>query len=99
MYNRDDKGGNNNTNHSANMVSDQVAAQMAGLEERNNDLEDNQFKLNDAFAQMTRGGISIGGEGGIPPVIDTKSMGTAPIEGNTDYSSLMAQQNTQMIAM
>ena len=50
MYNRGDKGGNNNTNHSANMVSDQVVAQMAALEERNNDLEDNQFKLNDAFA-------------------------------------------------
>ena len=102
MYNRGDKGGNNNTNHSANMVSNQVAAQMAVLEEQNNDLEDNQFKLNDAFAQMARGGMSIGGEGGIPPVIDTKSMGTAPTEGNTDYSSLVAQQNThntQMQAM
>ena len=91
MYNRGDKGGNNNTNHSANMVSDQVAAQMAALEECNNDLEDNQFKLNDAFAQLTRGGVSIGGEGGISPVIDTKSMGTAPTEGNTNYSSLMAR--------
>ena len=50
MYNRGDKGGNNNNNHHANMVSDQVAAQMAALEERNNDLEDNQLKLNDAFA-------------------------------------------------
>ena len=76
------------------MVSDQVAAQMAALEERNNDLEDNQFKLNYAFAQLTRGGL-IGGEGRIPPVIGTtKSLGTAPTEGNTDYLSLMAQQNT-----
>ena len=93
MYNRGDKGGNNNTNHSVNMVSDQVAAQMAALEERNNDLEDNQFKLNNAFAQLTCGGVSISGKGSILPVIDTKSMGTAPTEGNTDYSSLMAQQN------
>ena len=99
MYIRGDKGGNNNTNHSANMMSNQVAAQMAALEERNNDLEDNQFKLNDAFAQMIRGGASIGREGGIPPVIDTKSMGRVPTEGNTSYSSLMAQQSTQMKAM
>ena len=96
MYNRGDKGGNNNTNHHANMVSNQVAAQMAALEERNDDLEDNQLKLNDAFAQMTRGGVSIGGDGGIPPVIDTKLMGTAPTE---DYSSFMAQQSNQMTAM
>ena len=40
MYNRGEKGGNNNTNHSANMVSEQVTAQMAALEERNNHLED-----------------------------------------------------------
>ena len=97
MYNRGDKGGNNNNNnHHANMVSDQVAAQMAALEDRNDDLENNQLKLNDAFAQMTRGGVSIGGDGGIPPVIDTKSMGTAPTD---DYSSFMAQQSTQMSAL
>ena len=96
MYNRGDKGGNNNTSHHANMVSDQVTAQIAALAERNDDLEDNQLKLNDAFAQMTRGGVTIGGDGGIPPVIDTKSMGTAPTE---DYSSFMAQQSTQMTAM
>ena len=97
MYNRGDKGGNNNSNHHANMVSDQVAAQMAALAERNDDLEDNQLKLNDAFAQLTRGGISVGGEGGIPPVIDTnKSMGTAPTE---DYSAFMTQQSNQMSAM
>ena len=70
MYNRGDKGGNNNTNHHANMVSDQVTAQIAPLTERNDDLEDNQLKLNDAFAQLTRGGVLIGGDGGIPPVID-----------------------------
>ena len=99
MYNCGDKGGNNNTNHSANMVSDQVTAQMTALEERNNHLENNQYKLNDALAQLVRGGTTIGGEGGIPPVIDTKSMGTAPTEGNTNYSSLMAQQNTQIQAM
>ena len=58
MYNRGDKGGKNNTNHSANIVSDQVTAQMAALEERYNYLEDNQYKLNDAFAQMARGGMS-----------------------------------------
>ena len=94
MYNRGDKGGNNNTNHTTNMVSDQVTAQMAALEERNDHLEDKQYKLNDVFAQMARGGMLIGGEGGIPPVIDTKSMGTASTEGNIDYSSLMAQHNT-----
>ena len=96
MYNRGEKGGNNNTNHSANMVSEQVTAQMATLEERNNHLEDNQYKLNDAIAKMVRGDTRIGGEGGIPPVIDTKSMGTAPTEGNIEYSFLMAQQTTQM---
>ena len=41
----------------------------------------------------------IHGEGSIPPVIDTKSMGKASIGDNTDYSFLMAQQNTQMQAM
>ena len=45
---------------------------------------------------MTRGGVSIGGDGGIPPVIGTKSMGTAPTE---DYSSFMAQQSNQMSAL
>ena len=32
---------------------------------------------------ITQSDSTIGGEGGIPPVIDTKSMGTAPTEGNT----------------
>merc|ERR1712238_141726 len=97
MYNRGDKGGNNNNDkHHANMVSDQVVAQMASLEERNDDLENNQLKLNDAFTQLTRGGVSIGGDGGIPPVIDTTSMGTAPTD---DYSSFMAQQSNQMSAL
>ena len=86
MYNRGDKGGNNDSNHHANMVSDQVVEQMAALVERNDDLEDNQMKLNDAFAQLTRSG-----EGGIPPVIDTnKSMGTAPTE---DYSAFTNQMS------
>ena len=35
----------------------------------------------------------------LPPVTDTKLMGTAPTESNTDYSFLLAQQNTQMQAM
>ena len=80
MYNRGDKGDNNNTNFHANMVRNQVAAQMVALAEWNDDLEDNQLKLNDAFAQLTFGGVSIGGDGGIPPVIDTKLMGTAQTE-------------------
>ena len=92
MYNRGDKGG---TNHSANMVSDQVTAQLAAIKEHNDHLEENQYKMADAIAQMVRGGTTIGGDGGILPVIDTKSMGTAPTEGNTDFSSLMAQQNQQ----
>ena len=97
MYNRGDKGGNNNTNHHANMMSDQVTAQMAALAERNDDLEDYQLKSNDAFAQLTRGGVSIGCDGGIPPVIDTnKSTGTAPTK---DYSRFMTQQSNQMSAM
>ena len=99
MYNCGDKGGNNNTNHSANMVSEQVTAQMTALEERNDHLKDNQYKLNDALAQLVCGDTTIGGESGIPPVIDTKSMGTALTESNTDCSSLMAQQNTQMQTM
>ena len=66
MYNRGDKGGNNNTNHSAKMVSDQATAQMDALEERNNHLGDNQYKLDDAFAQMARGDMSIGREDDIP---------------------------------
>ena len=49
----------------------------------------------DVIAQMFHGDTTIGGDGGIPPVIDTKSMGTAPTEGNTNFSSLMAQQNQQ----
>ena len=70
---------------------------MAALAEQNDDLEDNQLKLNDAFAQLTCGGISVGGESSIPPVIDTnKSMGTAPTE---DYSAFMTQQSNQMSAM
>ena len=81
------------------MVSEQVTAQMEALEERNYHLKDNQYKLNNAIAQLVSGDTTIGWKGGIPPVIDTKSMGTAPTEGNTDYSSLMAQQNTQMQAM
>ena len=97
MYNRGDKGGNNDSNHHANMVSDQVVEQMAALAERNDDLEDNQMKLNDAFAQLTRSGIPVGGNGGIPPVIDTnKLMGTAPTK---DYSAFMTQQSNQMSAM
>ena len=99
MYNCGDKGGNNNNNHSANVVSEQVTAQMKALEESNDHLEDNQCKLNDALAQLVRGGTTISGESGILPVNDIKSTGTAPTESNTDYSSLMAQQNTQMQAM
>ena len=52
MYNRSDKGGNNQSNHSANMVSEQVTEQMAALEERNNHLKDNQCKLNNAMAHL-----------------------------------------------
>ena len=74
MYNHGDKVGNNNTNHSANMVSEQVTAQMAALEERNGHLEDNHYKLNDAIAQLVRGDTIIGGEDGITPVLDTKCM-------------------------
>ena len=96
MYNCGDKGGNNNTNHHTNMVSNQVVAQMVALAERNNNLEDNQLKLNDAFEQLTRGGVSIDGDSGIPPVIDTRSMGTAPTE---DYSLFIAQQSNQMSVM
>ena len=70
---------------------------MATLVERNDDLEDNQLKLNDAFAQLTRGGISVSGEGGFPPVIDTnKSMGTAPTK---DYSAFKTQKSNQMSVM
>ena len=95
MYNQGDKGG---TNHSVNMVSDQVAAQMAAIEQRNDDLEENQFKIADPLHQLA-GDATIGSEGGIPPIIDTKLMDTAPTEGNTDLLSLMAQtqQNNQVL--
>ena len=75
------------------MVSDQVAAQMAAIEERNDHLEENQYKMTDVQQQMVRGDTKIGSEGGIPVIIDTKLMGTAPTEGSTDFSSLMSQQN------
>ena len=68
---------------------------MAAIEERNDHLEENQYKMADAISQIVRGDTTIGGEGGIPPVIDTELMATAPTEGNTDFSSLMAQQNQQ----
>ena len=48
---------------------------------------------------ITRGDSTIGGEGGIPPVIDTKSMGTAPTEGNTEYSLLLAQSKRDHLAL
>ena len=60
IYNRGDKCGNNKTNHSANMVSEQVTAQMEALEERNYHLKDNQYKLNNAIAQLVSGDTTIG---------------------------------------
>mmetsp|Transcript_21572 Transcript_21572/g.23951 ORF Transcript_21572/g.23951 Transcript_21572/m.23951 type:complete len:159 (-) Transcript_21572:249-725(-) len=88
MYSRGDKG---ETKHSANMVSDQVAAQMAAMEQqgeqRNNDIEKNQCKLADAMNQMVSD-VSIGCEGGMPPIIETKSLGTAATVCGTDLSSL-----------
>ena len=86
MYNQGDTNG---TNHSANMVSDQLAAQMTAIKQHNDDLEEDQFKIADALHQLV-GEAPIGGEGGILSIIDTKLMGTAPTEGNTDLSSLMA---------
>ena len=77
------------------MVSDQVAAQMAAIEEHSDHLEENQYKMADAIQQMVCGDTTISGEGGIPLVIDTKLMGTAPTEGNTNFFLLMAQQNQQ----
>ena len=40
IYNRDDKG---RTNHSENMMSDQVAAQIVAIEEHKDHLEENQY--------------------------------------------------------
>ena len=53
----------------------------------------------EALQQLARGDTIIGGDGGIPPVIETKSMGTAPTEGNTEYSSLLAQSKRQSTAL
>ena len=61
MHNRGDKGG---TNHSANMVSDQVAAQIEAIKQRDHYLEENQFKIVNAMNQLA-GDASISGEGGI----------------------------------
>ena len=81
------------------MVSDQVASQMTSIEESNDHIEESQYKIADALQQMVCGDTTIGGEGGIPPVIDTKSIDTAPTEGNTYISLLMAQQNQQHQAL
>ena len=71
MYNRGDKGG---TTHSTNMMSDQVATQMAAFEQRGEELEENQYKMADALQQLVaRGDTTIGSNGGIPLVIETKS--------------------------
>ena len=43
---------------------------------------------------MVFGDTIISGEGGIPPVINTKSIGTAPTESNTDFFLLMAQKQS-----
>ena len=68
---------------------------MAAIKECNDHLEENQCKIADAIQQMVCGDTTLGGEGGVPPVIDTKLIGTAPTEGNTDFSLLMAQTNQQ----
>lgn len=91
MYDEGNKGG---TTHSANKVNTQVAPQMKGIKQHNDDLEENQYKNADTLQQLT-GDATIVGEGCILPTIDTKSMGIAPIEGNTDLPSLMVQ--TQQI--
>ena len=80
MYNQSDTGG---TNHSPNMVRDQVAAQMAAIEQHNGDLEENQCKIADAQQQLADD-TTVGREGGILPIIDTKLRGTAPTEDTTD---------------
>ena len=46
IYSRGDNGGNN---HSANMVSDQVVAQIVAIEEHNDHLEENQYKMADTL--------------------------------------------------
>ena len=72
---------------------------MAAIEERNDHLEENQYKMADAIQQMVCGDTTISGEGGISPEIDTKSMDTAPTEGNIDFSLLMAQRKQQHQAL
>ena len=97
MYNRGDKGGKT---HSVNMVSDRVATQMAAFEQLGDDLKENQYKIADALQQLVASSdTTIGGDGGIPPVIEKKSMGTAPTEGNTDFLSMMAQTKGQSTAL
>ena len=56
---------------------------MVAIEQRDDNLEENQYKIADALYQMA-GTATIGGGGGIPHIIDTESMGEAPTEGNTD---------------
>ena len=45
---------------------------MAAFEQRNDELEENQYKIADALQQLAfRGDTTIDGEGGIPLSIDT----------------------------
>ena len=92
MYNRSDK---SRTRHSKNMVSsNQVAEQMAAIEQiveqRHNDLEENQCKITDTMNQMVSD-VSIGGDGGISPIIETKLLDTATAAVGTTFLLLMAQ--------
>ena len=101
MYNRGYKGG---ATRSVNMMSsNQVADKMAATEERHkqrhNDLQENQCKIVDWINQIVSSDISIRGDGGIPPVIETKSLGKATMEGGTDLSRLMAQTQENQQAL
>ena len=92
MYNRGDKG---RTNHSANIVSDKVVAQIVAIDEQNDNLEENQYKIADTMQQIICGDTPIRVEDCIPFIIDMESVCTAPTENNTNLSSLMAQHYHQ----
>ena len=78
MYNHGDKRG---TKQSANILSDQVAARMEAFKQLSAELEETQYKMAEAILDViAHGDTTISGDGGIPPVIETKSMGTAPTE-------------------